>query len=84
MRLLLGRGANVNAQDDSGHTSLHLAIRNGHRGVVQLLLGNNPNTNIANRVGWTALHQAAETGDEAILGLLIDHGADLHQRVVEG
>jgi len=51
---------------------------------VQLLLGNNPNTNIANRVGWTALHQAAETGDEAILGLLIDHGADLHQRVVEG
>jgi Ankyrin repeats (3 copies) len=37
VELLLDRGTDANAQNDSGQTALHLASREGHRDVVQFL-----------------------------------------------
>jgi Ankyrin repeats (many copies) len=37
VELLLERGTDANAQNDSGQTALHLASREGHRDAVQFL-----------------------------------------------
>jgi ankyrin repeat protein len=35
-----GPRANVNAADENGETSLHHALRNGHKDIVMLLISN--------------------------------------------
>ena len=38
MKLLIGRGANVNAADSDGGTALHAAAFLGHENAVELLI----------------------------------------------
>ena len=47
---LLGRGANINLQDDKGNTPSHVAIKNCHAAIIQLFLDDS-NVDIDKRNG---------------------------------
>ncbi|KAK7443154.1 hypothetical protein BaRGS_00040474 [Batillaria attramentaria] len=85
-RLLLNAGADPEAEDNTGHTPLHVACHKGNRAVVASLLSRSPNPDVQlskspnldvqDRDGATALHMACERGDYAIVSLLIMAGAN--------
>ena len=81
--LLLEKGANINAQDESGLTPLHLSSLNGHLEIVELLIGGSnswkgvSDVNTNDESGRTALHAAAFAGNKDILHLLLDRDAEL-------
>lgn len=58
------------------HSPLHLASRNGHRGVVDVLLAAGVDVNVLTPAG-TALHEAALCGKDAVVRALLEAGADL-------
>ena len=59
-RLLLERGANVNAAStDDECTALMYASEGGHLGIVQLLLASGANKDAVNAQGQTALAMAS-------------------------
>ena len=75
VRLLLEKGARVDAKDGLGSTALHLAARSGHEAVVRLLLEKGARVDAKAEDGSTALHQAARSGHEAVVRLLLEKGA---------
>jgi ankyrin repeat protein len=86
VRLLLARGADVNARAASGVTPLMVAARyRGNAEVVRLLLkkGARPNTDkgIEVRNDASALFLAVMAGDQQSVGALLDAGARLEVRM---
>jgi ankyrin repeat protein len=57
-------------------TSLQLAIRGEHTGVVKLLLDHGANLNSRDQFGSTPLHAAVISGYESMVELLLERGAD--------
>ncbi|KAK3172952.1 hypothetical protein OEA41_006278 [Lepraria neglecta] len=80
VELLLEYGADPNAKDDSGWTSLHHAAQGGHDRIVQLLLEYWADPNAKNNSGSTPLHIAAVGENILVVKLLCDSGADLEAR----
>ena len=79
MRVLIDRGADVNATDKYGWTSLMLAARKGHREIVQALLNRSGiNIDAKNLKGLTALIFAILYGKDDVAKVLVDHGADVN------
>ncbi|KAI0197576.1 hypothetical protein F4808DRAFT_463616 [Astrocystis sublimbata] len=89
IRLLLGRGADPNAKDETGKTLLHRALDHyqmqdedsgGKKSVklIRLLLDNGANSEIPDADGMTPLHHAASTGKLEEAGMLLDGGADVY------
>ncbi|MBI5258351.1 MAG: ankyrin repeat domain-containing protein [Burkholderiales bacterium] len=85
VRLLLDKGADVNAHDGDRRTPLHYAANQGHADVAQLLLDKGANVNARDGNGWTALHHAANQGNVevvrllvGVIRLLLDKGADIN------
>jgi len=81
VKLLVARGADVNARSNDGRSPIVIAagIR-GNRDVVSLLLerGANPSAKAPGIVAnVTPLAEAAKQGDEAMIRLLIARGADI-------
>ncbi len=74
VELLLAKGADVNAVDDSGRTALSYAVEKHYQPVVQLLLAAHadPNAGASN----LPLTVAAYYGDMPALKLLLANGAD--------
>ena len=73
VRMLLEKGAKVNAtNDDGGETALMIASANGRADVVSLLLENGANLNATNDYGETALVIASENGRADVLSLLLE------------
>ena len=58
IRLLAGRGADVNAANAAGHTALILASARGNVLAVKALLSCGADPNQADSVGWSPLHHA--------------------------
>jgi hypothetical protein len=58
VRLLLKRGADVNAQDEYGETALMKACRRGHNDIIRELLKAGANRSIKDREGHVALDLA--------------------------
>lgn len=74
--LLLGRGANANAQTtQGGDVPLHFA---NDTLVAALLLNYGADVNQKNEHGKTLLHSASFGTDVALVALLLEHGADVN------
>lgn len=79
MKVLIDRGADVNATDKYGWTSLMLAARQGHLKIVQALLNRSGiNIDAKNIKGLTALIFAILYGKADVAKVLIHHGADVN------
>ena len=74
-RLLLGKGATVNACDLEGTTPLHVAAEHGRLEVAQLLTAG-ANCNAKDPYHRTPLHFAAEFGHARVARFLLDKRAD--------
>lgn len=66
VRLLLDKGANVNATTASGYSPLMLAALNGFLHVVQVLVANSADANAVTTGDLTALDVAAQSGNTAV------------------
>jgi ankyrin repeat protein len=74
----LAAGADVNAKDDGGVTTLQLAAHWGHKEIAELLIAEGADINAKDEDGHTPLHQAALDGHKEIAELLIAAGADVN------
>jgi ankyrin repeat protein len=77
-RVLLSRGANVNATCRGFGTPLAIAAAKGHAAMVQFLLDNHADPNLGSPDGFTPLMHAGVSGDVDTVRLLIEAGADLN------
>jgi ankyrin repeat protein len=75
-RMLLKRGARVNAHDSSrGRTPLHCAVGSRNIQAVQLLLEHGADVNVFDKLGWTSSWSASALCDHEIMKLLSKYGA---------
>ncbi|KAF3905359.1 Ankyrin-2 [Arthrobotrys entomopaga] len=74
IKMLIQRGSDLSAVEDSGRGSLEFAAINGHINVIKMLLaGGAPLTN-RDGFGRVALHYAAMGGSDTAARLLLDNG----------
>ncbi|MCB9892699.1 MAG: ankyrin repeat domain-containing protein [Planctomycetes bacterium] len=95
-RFLLDRGADSNAQPDTGALELpmlgkpanpaplHLAAASGHTAIVELLIERGATVDLPGVAGSTALHLACAEGHEAVALTLLAHGASRDARDTSG
>jgi ankyrin repeat protein len=84
VRLLLEKGADVEAKAKYGETALSWAAANGHEAVVRLLLEKGADVEAKAKYKGTALSWAAENGHEAVVRLLLEKGADVEAKAEDG
>jgi ankyrin repeat protein len=84
MRLLIDKGANIEAKDEDGRTPLWWAARKGHEAMVRLLIDKGANIQGKNTHGQTPLWWAARNGHEAVVRLLVDKGANIETKNTHG
>ena len=82
-RLLLQKGADVNAQDNGKWgNALQAASERGHEEVVELLLLMGADVNAQGKGEWgNALQAASGRGHEVIVRMLLEFGADVNAQV---
>lgn len=78
MELLLGKGADVNLEDQNGWTALMKAVHDKRRDVVKFLLTKKPELELRNNDSATALMIACRQGDLEIVKLLLKSGAQVN------
>jgi ankyrin repeat protein len=83
-KLLLERGARVNAKDWLGWTPVMHASYYGRIDLVKLLLKKGADVNATSNTGWTPLMYAAYKGQVEIGKLLIERGADPNTKTRKG
>jgi ankyrin repeat protein len=79
-KLLLEKGAAVDARNPRGDTPLLLAASGAHASVVSALLAARADKDAQNEFGDTALIIASRNGDAAIVRLLLSAGASTKLR----
>lgn len=67
---------NLDFQDSSGDTALHIAVRKGEQKIVELFIEKRADVNVVDKDGRTPLHFAANEGKLDVVKLLIEKGAD--------
>lgn len=72
VRLLLEKGANVNAANNNGETPVSVATYIGAKENFQLLMASKPNLLVKTISGETLLHLAARGGNAEIAQILLD------------
>ena len=83
-RLLLEKGANINAKDRDQKTVLHIAVNFGHEGTIRLLLEKGADINARNEDNETALQMVAKSGCEGVVRLLLEKGAHINPEDQDG
>lgn len=82
-RLLIARGAQVNANRGRGMTPLLYAASSGHARMVELLLQSGADPETGGSADQTPLSEAAKKGNLEIIKILESHGASLkHDRAL--
>ena len=77
VKLLLSRGAQIDARDRWGWTPLSAAVENGRMETEALLISGGADVNARNSDGWSPLNLAALMGKLEMVKVLLDHGADV-------
>ncbi|MBI4023509.1 MAG: ankyrin repeat domain-containing protein [Verrucomicrobia bacterium] len=75
VRLLMGLGADVNARDGAGMTSLMFAAKSGKADIVRMLLQHQADPNWTGDDSKTAITYAAANGNVQIVSMLLAHDA---------
>jgi len=83
-RLLLEKGAEVDAGDNENSTALHNAAGQGHEEIVSLLVNNGAGINHKDDNDMTPLHFACSYGRETCAKILLEKGADGNAREING
>jgi ankyrin repeat protein len=78
VKLLVDKGADVNAQGGEYGNALQAASYEGHEAVVRLLLDKGANVNAQGGGYSNGLQAASCRGHEAVVRLLVDKGADVN------
>ena len=83
VRILLDRGAAINARDSFGATPLHRAAAgNPDAGVVAMLLAEGALVDARDRKDWAPMHRAAVmNSNPAVLDFLLRHGPDIRTNI---
>ncbi len=68
----------LNAKDEYGRTSLHLASREGYFDIVKYLIERGADVNIDDDINCTPLHLASRWGRLDCAKYLVEHGADVN------
>ncbi|PCI97241.1 MAG: hypothetical protein COB14_09245, partial [Alphaproteobacteria bacterium] len=71
VKLLLEKGADVNATDKNSCSALMTVSLNGYSSIASLLIENDADVDLTNQDGWSALMHASYTGHELISSLLV-------------
>ncbi len=84
-RLLIEKGADINARDKGGSSVLALAAGSNNIELARLLIARGAEVNAADEGGGTALLYATASGDRsaAMVKLLLEHGAKVNVRSVD-
>ena len=83
-KILIFKGANIDAQNVNGNTALMCAVMNDNRELVELLIENGANINVQNVNGNTALMCAAVNDNIELIELLLKNGANINAQNVNG
>ncbi|KAI9859351.1 MAG: hypothetical protein M1813_006688 [Trichoglossum hirsutum] len=75
VRLLVEKGADIDAINSSWETALCLAVSYGDVAMIQILVEKGANINTMTSDMGAALHLAAFRGDEAVVQILVEKGA---------
>lgn len=71
--LLLDRGANISAKDNTGRTALHIAAEQGNTSMVRLLLLKGANASLLTSNGKTAADLSARGWEQQAFNILTEH-----------
>jgi ankyrin repeat protein/tetratricopeptide (TPR) repeat protein len=82
VKLLIDRGAQVDARDGSNETPLHVAAGKGFKAIAELLLDAKADVNAKAYDGTTPLHEAVRQGFRNVAELLMARGADVNAQGV--
>ena len=84
-RLLIDKGAQVEARNFGGSTPLHYAASQGHIEIVRLLCDRGADVEARNINGWRPLHWAAYIGHISVVKELIEErNAEINARNEDG
>uniref|UniRef100_A0A8C6KED5 Ankyrin repeat domain 28 n=1 Tax=Nothobranchius furzeri TaxID=105023 RepID=A0A8C6KED5_NOTFU len=79
VRLLLSRGANINAFDKKDRRAIHWAAYMGHIEVVKLLASHRAEVACKDKKSYTPLHAAASSGMISVVKYFLDLGVDINE-----
>ena len=74
-KLVLARGADVNARTDEGWTALHVAAMEGSLEIAKFLVEKGAKLDTPADLDWTPLHTASFLQKESIVHYLLEKGA---------
>ena len=84
-RLLLDKGAQVEAKSSFGWTQLHFAASRGHGEIVRLLCDRGADVEARDNEGWRPLHDAAYHGHISVVKELIEErNVEINARIDSG
>lgn len=89
VRILLTKGAIINAKNQTNDTPLHLAVLKNAENIVLMLLEKGADMDVCNRRGNIPLHNTNDSSMETIFGkhkikTFLDEGGDLEEKDFEG
>ena len=85
VRVLIARGASVNAPQGDGMTALHWAAERGDSAMAATLIRAKANVRAVTRIGdYTPLHIAAKNGNRAVVRALLKAGSDANAATTSG